>query len=158
MNNAVTTTSWWQPAKTLENSQSLLEATTAGNEEAVARAIDRAHDENTSILSYNDENSLACVLTIAYIWARNEYIVHREYATGKGYADLVMIPRRHVAKPALIIELKCSHSADTAIDQIKRKNYPAKIAEYAGDMLLVGINYDKATKQHTCKIERLEKN
>ncbi len=106
MNNAVTTTSWWQLAKTLENSQSLLEATTAGNEEAVARAIDRAHDENTSILSYNDENSLTCVLTIAYIWARNEYIVHREYATGKGYADLVMIPRRHVAKPALIIELK----------------------------------------------------
>ena len=158
MNNAVTTTSWWQLAKTLENSQSLLEATTAGNEEAVARAIDRAHDENTSILSYNDENSLACVLTIAYIWARNEYIVHREYATGKGYADLVMIPRRHVAKPALIIELKFSHSADTAIAQIKRKNYPAKIAEYAGDMLLVGINYDKTTKQHTCKIERLEKN
>ena len=158
MNNAVTTTSWWQLAKTLENSQSLLEATTAGNEEAVARAIDRAHDENTSILSYNDENSLACVLTIAYIWARNEYIVHREYATGKGYADLVMIPRRHVAKPALIIELKFSHSADTAIAQIKRKDYPVKIAEYAGDMLLVGINYDKATKQHTCKIERLEKN
>ena len=158
MNNAVTTTSWWQLAKTLENSQSLLEATTAGNEEAVARAIDRAHDENTSILSYNDENSLACVLTIAYIWARNEYIVHREYATGKGYADLVMIPRRHVAKPALIIELKFSHSADTAIAQIKRKDYPAKIAEYAGDMLLVGINYDKTTKQHTCKIERLEKN
>ena len=158
MNNAVTTTSWWQLAKTLENSQSLLEATTADNEEAVARAIDRAHDENTSILSYNDENSLACVLTIAYIWARNEYIVHREYATGKGYADLVMIPRRHVAKPALIIELKFSHSADTAIAQIKRKNYPAKIAEYAGDMLLVGINYDKTTKQHTCKIERLEKN
>ncbi len=158
MNNAVTTTSWWQLAKTLENSQSLLEATTAGNEEAVARAIDRAHDENTSILSYNDENSLACVLTIAYIWARNEYIVHREYATGKGYADLVMIPRRHVAKPALIIELKFSHSADTAIAQIKRKNHPTKIAEYAGDMLLVGINYDKATKQHTCKIERLEKN
>ena len=158
MNKAIKATSWVSVAKTIQDSKSLLEATTAGNEEAVARAIDRAHDENTSILSYNDENSLACVLTIAYIWARNEYIVHREYATGKGYADLVMIPRRHVAKPALIIELKFSHSADTAIAQIKRKNYPVKIAEYAGDMLLVGINYDKATKQHTCKIERLEKN
>ena len=158
MNKAIKATSWVSVAKTIQDSKSLLEATTAGNEEAVARAIDRAHDENTSILSYNDENSLACVLTIAYIWARNDYIVHSEYATGKGYADLVMIPRRHVAKPALIIELKFSHSADTAIAQIKRKDYPAKIAEYAGDMLLVGINYDKATKQHTCKIERLEKN
>ena len=125
-----------------------------GKGQAVARAIDLAHDENTSILAYNDENSLACVLTVAYIWARNEYVVHREYATGKGYADLVMIPRRNVSKPALVIELKFNHPADTAIDQIKRKDYPAKTAEYAGDILLVGISYDKETKQHTCKIDR----
>ena len=96
-------------------------------------------------------------MTIAYIWARNEYIIHREYATGKGYADLVMIPRCNVEKPALIIELKFNHTADTAIDQIKRKEYPAKIAEYTGDLLLVGINYDKETKQHACKIERMVK-
>ena len=120
----------------------------------MAKTIDIAHDENTSILSYNDENSLACVLSVAYIWAKNEYVIHREYATGKGYADLVMIPRRNVSKPALVIELKFNHSADTAIDQVKRKQYPAKIAEYTGDILLVGINYDKETKQHTCKIER----
>ena len=94
------------------------------------------------------------MLSVAYIWARNEYVIHREYATGKGYADLVMIPRRNVNKPALVIELKFNHSADTAIDQIKRKEYPTKISEYTGDILLVGINYDKETKQHTCKIER----
>ena len=76
---------------------------------------------------------------------------------GKDYADLVMIPRRNVEKPALIIELKFNHTADTAIDQIKRKQYPAKIAEYTGDLLLVGINYDKETKQHSCKIERMVK-
>ena len=46
---------------------------------------------------------------------------------------------------------------NTAIDQIKRKAYPSKIAEYTGDILLVGINYDKETKLHTCKIERLTK-
>ena len=132
----------------------LLNATISDNEQAVASAIDLAHDKNTSILSYNDENSLACVLSVAYIWAKNEYVIHREYATGKGYADLVMIPRRNVSKPALVIELKFNNSADTAIDQIKRKQYPAKIAEYTGDILLVGINHDKESKQHTCKIER----
>ena len=141
----------------MENSQSLLDATISCNEQAVARAIDLAHDEQTSILSYNDENSLACVLSVAYIWARNEYVIHREYATGKGYADLVMIPRRNVAKPALVIELKFNHSADAAIDQIKRKEYPSKITEYTGDILLVGINYDKETKHHSCKIESLKK-
>lgn len=85
-------------------------------------------------------------------------------SSGKGYADLVMIPRRNVDKPALIIELKYNHSADTAIDQIKRKNYPAKVLEYfdsslsaanRSELLLVGINYDKDTKTHSCKIERL---
>ena len=155
--NAVEDTSWTRIVDTITASQRLLDATIAGNAQAVERAIDLAHDENTSILSYNDENSLACVLSVAYIWAKNEYIIHREYATGKGYADLVMIPRRNVSKPALVIELKFGHSADTALDQIRRKDYPAKIAEYSGEILLVGINYDKETKQHSCKIERLAK-
>ena len=153
--NAVEDTSWTRLADTIVASRNLLAATISGNEQAVARAIDLAHDENTSILAYNDENSLACVLSVAYIWAKNEYVIHREYATGKGYADLVMIPRRNVSKPALVIELKFNHSADTAIDQIKRKEYPAKLAEYSGEILLVGINYDKQTKLHTCKIERM---
>ena len=153
LNNAIKATGWDALAKTIQNSKNLLAATLSGNEQAVAQGIDLAHDEHTSILAYNDENSLACVLSIAYIWAKNEYIIHREYATGKGYADLVMIPRRNVAKPALVIELKFNQSTDTAIRQIKQKNYPAKLAEYTGDILLVGINYDKETKQHSCKIE-----
>ena len=158
MNNAIKATAWDALAKTIQNSKNLLAATLSGNEQAVAQGIDLAHDEHTSILSYNDENSLACVLTIAYIWAKNEYIIHREYATGKGYADLVMIPRRNVDKPALVIELKFNQSTDAAIQQIKQKNYPAKLAEYTGDILLVGINYDKKTKQHTCQIEQTNHN
>ncbi|MDO5130925.1 MAG: AAA family ATPase [Prevotellaceae bacterium] len=168
MNNAIKATSWEPLIKTIQNSKNLLSATISGNEQAVAQAIDIAHDEHTSILSYNDENSLACVLSVAYIWAKNEYVIHREYATGKGYADLVMIPRLNVSKPALVIELtnerggsrrsqlKFNHSADTAIDQIMRKEYPAKLAEYTGEILLVGINYNKDTKQHTCKIIHVE--
>ena len=155
--NAVEDTSWTRLVEAITTSQNLLAATFSGNAQAVAQAIDIAHDENTSILAYNDENSLACVLSIAYIWAKNEYVIHREYATGKGYADLVMIPRCNVSKPAIVIELKYNHSADTAISQIKQKNYPAKLADYTGEVLLVGINYDKESKQHTCKIEKYRK-
>ena len=155
--NAVEDTSWTRLVDAITASRNLLDATLAGNAQAVAKAIDQAHDENTSILSYNDENSLACVLTVAYIWARNEYVIHREYASGKGYADLVMIPRRNVSKPALVVELKFSHTADTAIDQILRKDYPAKVVEYTGDLLLVGVNYDKESKRHACRIERIRK-
>ncbi len=152
--NAVEDTSWTQLAKAIRDSRDLLDATVAGNEKAVAAGIELAHDDNTSILAYNDENSLACVLSIAYIWAKNEYIIHREMATGKGYADLVMIPRRNVERPALVIELKYNHSVDTALSQIKQRNYPSKIAEYTGDILLVGITYDRDLKQHICKIEK----
>lgn len=152
--NAVEDTSWTQLAKAIRDSRDLLDATVAGNEKAVAAGIELAHDDNTSILAYNDENSLACVLSIAYIWAKNEYIIHREMATGKGYADLVMIPRRNVERPALVIELKYNHSVDTALSQIKQRNYPSKIAEYTGDILLVGITYDRELKQHICKIEK----
>ena len=120
----------------------------------MARGVDAAHDEHTSILSYNDENSLACVLSLAYYYAYNNYVVHRELATGKGFADIVLIPRKHIDTPAVVLELKYNQDADTAISQIKRKQYPAKIVEYTGDILLVGINYDKQTKTHSCRIER----
>ncbi len=147
----------WHVANALQQSKQLLKDTIAGNEAAVTRALEAAHSDDTSILNYNDENSLACVISIAYYYAKNDYHVHREYATGKGFADLVMIPRNNVSKPALIVELKKDKDAETGIDQIKKRNYPQKVAEYTGDILLVGINYDTDTKEHTCKIERWEK-
>lgn len=97
-------------------------------------------------------------MKFAYYHAMNEYIIHRELSTGKGFADLVFIPRRNVDKPAMVVELKYNKDTDTAINQIKQKNYPAKVAEYldadrASEILLVGINYDKDTKTHTCVID-----
>ena len=153
MVNAVEDNHWTPVVKALQYSEKLLKATIAGDEDAVARGIDMVHDENTSILSYNDENSLSCVLSIAYYYAHNDYIMHRELATGKGFADLVLIPRKHVNSPAIIIELKYNKDADTAISQIKRRQYPAKVVQYTDNLLLVGINYDRETKLHTCHIE-----
>ena len=153
LSNAVEDTGWTNLIRSLEASEQLLQATLDGDADAVARGVEAAHDENTSILSYNDENSLACVLSIAYYYAKNDYIVHRELPTGKGFADLVLIPRKHVDSPALVIELKVDKTADAAIDQIKRRQYPEKILQYTGRLLLVGINYDRKTKQHDCRIE-----
>ena len=81
--------------------------------------------------------------------------MHREHASGKGYADLVLIPRKNIDSPALVIELKYNKDAQAAISQIKNRNYPQKVAEYTGDILLVGINYDKEAKKHDCQIEKL---
>ena len=87
-------------------------------------------------------------------YARNDYHIHREYPAGEGYADLVLIPRKNVSSPAIVIELKYDKSTEAAISQIKARNYPKTVADYTGDILLVGINYDKKTKQHECQIER----
>ena len=157
MVNAIEANNWAVVMKALEASERLLQATLRGDEEAVARGVDAAHDEHTSILSYNDENSLACVLSLAYYYAHNDYVIHRELATGKGFADLVMIPRKHVSSPAIILELKYNKDADTAIGQILKKQYPTKVAEYSGELLLVGINYDKKEKTHQCKIVKVTK-
>jgi hypothetical protein len=154
LSNAVEESGWDNVVKSLQQSERLLQSTLNGNEEEVARAIDLAHDEHTSILSYNDENSLACVLSIAYYYAASDYIIHRELASGKGFADLVLIPRKNVDSPALVIELKYNQDVDTAIDQIKRKEYPTKIVQYTDNLLLVGINYNRETKKHECHIEK----
>ena len=154
LSNAIEDTDWTNVAKALKASEQLLHDTLDGNCEAVARGIEAVHDENTSILSYNDENSLACVISLAYYYAKNDYIVHREYASGKGFADLVLIPRKNVESPAIVVELKCDKDADTAISQIKRKQYPDKVAPYCNNILLVGINYDRKSKTHTCLIEK----
>ncbi len=58
--------------------------------------------------------------------------------------------------PAVVIELKCDKNADATIDQILRRDYPDKVAEYTGDILLVGINYDRETKTHSCKIQTIK--
>ena len=160
--SAVKMRNWDHVAEALRDSRELLQATLRGDETAVAQGVDTAHDEHTSILSYNDENSLACVLSLAYYYASNDYIIHRELATGKGFADLVLIPRKNVDSPAIIIELKYDKAVDTAIEQIHRKQYPAKVAQYlnlstesTSHLLLVGITYHRDTKEHECRIEKL---
>ena len=154
MENAVEDNNWKPVVDALKASEQLLQDTLDGDEEAVAQGVDAAHDENTSILSYNNENSLACVLSIAYYYAKNDYVMYRELPTGKGFADIVLIPRKNVVSPAIVLELKYNKDADSAIDQIHRKQYPEKVAPHSDNLLLVGINYDKTTKQHQCKIER----
>lgn len=148
---------WNEVILAIENSEKLLQATWDMDADKVGSIIGVVHEENTSILNYNDENALSCVISLAYYYARNEYVQIRELPSGSGFADVVYIPKRYSNKPALIIELKYNKSAEGAIAQIKEKKYMVALKEYQGDMLLVGINYNKKTKEHECRIERLKK-
>ena len=104
--NAVEDTGWQVVSDALKRSEQLLQWTLNGEAERVAEAIDRIHSDNTSILQYNDENSLACVLALAFYAARNQYVMVRELPTGKGFADIVLVPRREVNLPAVVLDLK----------------------------------------------------
>lgn len=154
--NSVEDGGWENLMKAIKASDKLLEATLSGDSDTVAELVERSHAENTSILQYNDENSLACAISLAYYTAQNKYIMHRELPTGKGFADLVFIPRKNVELPAIVVELKHNKTSGTAIEQIKQKNYTEKIAQYTGEILLVGINYDD-DKGHSCMIEKFVK-
>ena len=143
----------------IKNTDVLLNDIWSLNSEAVAKIFDEAHQDHTSILTYNNENSLANVIAISlFLSTTNTYNVVRELPTGKGYADLVYLPKSGVNKPALLIELKFDKSAQTAITQIKEKNYLQFFKDYKGEVLLVGINYSKDTKTHQCIIERAKLN
>lgn len=145
--------SWDSLQAAIHDSTKLLQSTWDKNEEAVAEGVEKVHDE-TSHLQYNDENALSYTVSLAYYAARQYYTIVRELPSGKGFADLTFIPRKKYAyKPAMIIELKWNKDADGAISQIKRKQYTKTLAEYAGNILLVGINYDRTSKKHQCRIE-----
>lgn len=154
--NAISTMDWGEVIASLENSRKLLEALWNLDEDKVAEGVDKAHRE-ISILQYNDENSLSCTITLAFYFAREYYTMIRELPTGKGFADICLIPRKlHMEKPAVIIELKWDKSAAGAIKQIKEKQYIDALSGYKGDLILAGINYDKKTKKHTCQIEKTD--
>lgn len=150
--NAVEGVGWTEIIRAVKNSKDLLENIWNMEEEKVAEGIEEAHYEN-SVLQYNDENALSYTLSLGLYAARQYYNMVREYPSGKGFADMVCIPRQSSAdKPALIIELKWDESAETAIEQILEKNYPKSLQEYGGNLLLVGISYSRKTKKHKCKI------
>ena len=144
----------WEPVmKAIRASDELIQNVLDGEEEKVAEGVEVCHEDNTSILQYNDENSLSCVISLAFYSARKYYKMVREFPTGKGFADIVLLPYHDVDKPAMVIELKHDKSADTAIRQIKEKRYTGALAGYSDEIILVGISYDDS-KGHSCIIEK----
>ena len=160
LSKAVRRKHWNEMAAFSRDSEELLEATLDLDAQAVAEGIEKIHREYASVIQYNNENSLSSVLTIGYLSTIQYYFKPvRELPTGRGFADFVYIPKPEYRSdyPALIVELKWNQKAQTALQQIKEKQYLDSVLDYTGDILLVGINYDKKTKEHQCLIERYEK-
>lgn len=150
---------WAEVAKAIARCDELLRATIRMESEKVAEIIEEAHSAYASIIKYNNENALSCVLTMAYFTAPAYYTVIRELPSGIGFADLVFIPRAEAkGKPAMVIELKWKEDAGSAIRQIKERCYAGALKGFGKEILLVGVSYDKddKNKRHSCVIEKVE--
>ena len=140
----------------LDTGRALIEATENGDFEAVAKALDDSHADISNPLTYNRESSMQSAILMAYFYARKDYLVFSELASGSGYADVVLVPT-FVQKPVIIIELKKDGEPSTAIEQIKTRNYAHAFRYHSGrEAVLVGVTYDAESKQHRCLIERVE--
>lgn len=158
LTTAVESKAWDEMILFQQESESLLDATLDMDSVSVAAQIEKIHNEYVSVVQYNNENSLSSVLSIAYLSSMQYYFKPvREMPTGRGFADFVFLPKPEYKNsyPAMIIELKWNQDAQTALMQIKNKKYPSSVMNYTGDILLVGINYDKDNKEHQCIIEKM---
>ena len=140
--------------KLISRSRKLLQDTLEGREEAVAAALEEIRGENYAPQYYNHEQALRAIIKYAYLAAFGRYIKVEEMTSGKGIADVVFLPASLSRLPAMVIELKWNKTSGGAIEQIKQKNYTANLSLYEGNLLLVGINYDAKSGQHTCEIEK----
>ena len=145
----------------VRESDRIIYDTVHGNADAVAAQIEKIHAEETAVLFYNNEQALRSVIKLAYFSYKDYYVKFEELPAGEGYADIVYIPKKQSALPAFVIEMKWESSAVGAIAQIKKKHYPDAIRDFGGEILLVGINYDKhapaGNRKHTCVIEKYAK-
>ena len=158
--DAVEENKWDEIMQFERQSIDLFNATINKDVNTVAAKFEQIHMEYTSVIQYNDENSLSSVLAIAYLGTMNYYFKPvRELPTGRGFADFVYIPKPEYINdyPALVVELKWNKNADTAMQQIRERQYPNSLLQYTGNILFVAINYDEKTKEHVCKIEEYAK-
>jgi len=143
-------------AELVRNSEKVLNATLEGKGDVVVSYLHSIHNSELPILTYNDENSLSCVVTLAYLSARNKYRIEREEKSGKGFADFIFHPRRK-NMPGIVLELKADATPKAAIAQIKNKEYCEKLKkENVHYILAVGLSYDTNKKEHQCIIEQIQ--
>ena len=142
-------------SKLVLKSNEMLKATLRKDTKTMEELIEEAHDINIPIIKYNDENSLACVVTLAYLNARTKYKIVREMDAGAGRADFIFYPNDK-SKPAFILELKKNSTPEKALKQIKDKRYAMSLREYTGKKFAVGISYDENFKNHKVKIEDIQ--
>ena len=138
-------------------SDKLLVATIGKHADRVAELLEEVHLSHTSPHHYDNEEALRSVVIMGYLSCVDHYQRFEEISGGRGYIDILFHPNPGSGYPALLIELKKNHPADTAIAQIRERKYPEALKQfnYHGELLLIGISYNDKNNHHDCRIESL---
>ena len=146
-----------------KESERMLKATLEIDTSTMEEILEYAHNTETPILSYNNEVELSSIVNLVYLCVRDSYRVEREDKAGLGFVDFIFYPE-NPADTGIILELKVDHTADEAVQQIIDKKYSLRFsgkagekAKYTGEILAVGIGYNKKTKKHQCRVITLRK-
>ncbi len=139
-------------ARVMRDSMRLVEDVMAGDGEAVAAAIGRAHDVACSPLHYNDEQALRAVVKAALVAAVDDWACVDELPSGRGFADVAYLSRAGTDRPALLVELKWDKPVRAAVDQVFERDYPQVLRDLGVLILVAAVTYDVRTKEHTCRI------
>ena len=140
----------------IARSDQLLEAILAKNAAQAADLIAQSHDACSSLTTYNNHEALKSAIREALLTAADTYLRWEEFPSGKGIADILYLPKKYTRTPAILIELKMNRSAKSAIKQIKDRNYPERLKNYGGEILLVGISYNSKNQKYKCLIETFD--
>ena len=141
----------------------MLLATKNGDIDTMTEILERAHNTESPLIRYSSEAELSKLITFVYLQAREFYDVRLEEHAGTGCVDYIFYPFRK-EDDGIIIELKVDDTAESAIGQIKDRNYAlnfeGKLGEQrkcTGRILAVGIAYNRKdpNKKHECKVEVL---
>ncbi|MCD8119467.1 MAG: ATP-binding protein [Lachnospiraceae bacterium] len=142
-----------------KESNRVLKATLDLDTDTIADVLAFVHNSESPLKAYSDEAELSGSVKLAWIAARNRYDMQREDQAGIGYVDYIFYPYNR-KDDGIIIELKVDDSPETALKQIRQKQYALKFQgklgeppKTSGRILLVGIGYYKKDKVHRCKIE-----
>jgi hypothetical protein len=151
---------WFNSMSIIRRSEELFTAIKELDGENTARIVEEIHSTpNVSLLGYNSEEALVFTLIAGLMWSTDyEYECYRELQSGKGFVDLVYVPKTRQDLPVLIIEFKKDADALDAINQIKDRNYTGRYCrnDYYGNILFLGISYNSRTKKHQCLIEKFD--
>ena len=150
---------WYNSLPVIERSEKLFQAIRSLNAETTAEIVGGIHNSPyVSVIGYNKEEALVFCLISGLMWcAETSYDSFRELPAGKGFADLVFVPKSRADLPIMIIEFKRDYTAEDALNQIKEQDYAARYRKDGDvrEVLLVGLNYNSETKEHHCLIEKI---